>query len=451
MMSLDEALSDLRMLNTDSRCSNREYIQDIESKYEQRKAENAKWLKWQQQADIVRADERKSAAYGASNQDYMDSAAFGSSQDEIPAFGSSKEQISAFDSSQEQISDFGSNEEQIPTTNILFPSVSSATDSRVEHKPVSEFTRIMNQTQSNSQNVVVTDPANSSSNSISIQINQGVPTIHKAANLQVASTNQPRMGPLHMRGRGSCMMPPILRGRGIPPTLRGLSSRAMAPSILSRDSQFVTNITIQQKHSHIPYYSNYKLENDAFNRRMQFNPRRMWNVNQRQQYSSPYPVITLPPSIPPCTAVQRYHCGPYPQSVVKLSGVLTSFKQRTLRTRARVRFCVREETTDQDDLTAQLANIKLDTSSFKLNENGRSGLSLTTGGGGLIGCGFADFSRRRESTPISSTTDDAEGFRSRLVVEPRSRHMSLEPNDPLIRSDLLATSLNNLDLDESSE
>jgi len=429
MLSLDEALSELGMLNTDSKCS-RQYIQDIETKYEQRKAENAKWLKWQQQADIVRADDRKSAAYASANQEGMDQSAFSNN--------------SAADSNCH-------NQRLASSIVVNVPSVSSATAGGGEHKPVynpvgengvSEFTRILHRSSSNSENVVVTDPANSSSNnSISIQINQGEPTIDRG-------DYTPRLGSgtLHPM-RGGCMMPP---------SLRGLSSRAVSPSILSRDSQFVTNITIQHKHSHIPYYSNYKLEKDAFSRRMQFSPRRMWS-QQRQQYSSPYPVINLPSTIPPCTAVERYHCGPYPPSVLKLSGVLTSFKQRTLRTRARVRFCVRDESTEQDELTAQLANIKLDTSSFKLNENGRSSISLpppltnSVGSSGLIGCGFAEISRRRESTPTSSTTDDAEGYRSRLIVEPRSRHMSLEPNDPLMRSDLLATSLNNLDLEESSE
>jgi len=431
MLSLDEALSELGMLNTDNRCR-REYIQDIEAKFERRKAENANWIKWQQKADIVREDNTEHLPpfnYNQSADNRMSSNLM--SESGMPSNNDYPKQLSGMPSN--------------GATSIVvnLPSGEMNGDG-------GDFTRIMQQQNSNPANGVITDPANSSrNNSISIQINQGpTPFIHRDPMPPHPRVTQP--GPLQMRFPPSAPYP----------ALRGVTS---SPSI-TRDSQFVTNITIQNQR----FYPKYKLEQDSFNRRMQFSPRRIWSQQHRHQYSSPYPLISLPSSLPSsCTSVvQPYHC--YPSSVLKLSGVLTSFKHRTFRTRARVRFCLHEEN-NADDLTAQLANIKLDTSSFtKLNTKGIKspppptlnssptapcGLSLTpppstsnycttTTSGALIG--------RRDSTPTSQVDELDEFSCRRLILEPRSRHMSLEPNDPFIKSDLLATSLNNLDLDESS-
>jgi len=388
MVSLDEALDELGMLSNGSRYK-REYIQDIEAAYEKRKAENAKWLNWHTRADIVREEdmERKNipSLEVLAKQQHKDNANL---QQNNPAVGQTLH-----------------------------------TNGKVE------FTNLMSAC--SNQNVIQ-DPANTSSTSISIQIGGG--------------NHHPYM----MRGVSPMTNP-----------IRGLNCSASM-----KDSQFVTNITVKQNQSGFPPYSNLKLEKDSYNRRIQFNPRR--GCEYRGQYSSPYyhhRVITLPPSISssstqPTSSTSMMMNGQYTPScntrnktyphtsVLKLSGVLTSFKHRTFRTRPRVRFCVREENTDE--LTAQLSNIKLNTASFNLN-NGcatsdqscpTSTTTTTTIPSSL------QVSSRRESTPDNDNLRMA--VRNRLLLEPRSRHMSLEPNDPLLRSDLLAISLNHLDLEDES-
>jgi len=386
MVSLDEALDELGMLSNGSRYK-REYIQDIEAAYEKRKAENAKWLNWHTRADIVREEdmERKN----------------------IPSLELLAKQ---------------QHKHHINFQNTPAVGQTGHTNGKVE------FTNLMSAC--SNQNVIQ-DPANTSSTSISIQIGAGSP-------------HQPYM----MRGVSPMTNP-----------LRGLS----CSSSINKDSQFVTNITVKQSQSGFPPYSKLKLERDSYNRRVQFNPRR--GCEYRSQYSSPYyhhRVITLPPSISSTqtesssslmmngqyTPSSHTRTKTYPHtSVLKLSGVLTSFKHRTFRTRPRVRFCVREENTDE--LTAQLSNIKLNTSSFNMNNsNVTSDQSCVTSTITTTTPSSLQVSSRRESTPEEDNLRMA--VRNRLLLEPRSRHMSLEPNDPLMRSDLLAISLNHLDLEDET-
>eukprot|EP00088_Acartia_fossae_P053406 TRINITY_DN607_c0_g1_i13.p1 TRINITY_DN607_c0_g1~~TRINITY_DN607_c0_g1_i13.p1 ORF type:complete len:477 (-),score=93.10 TRINITY_DN607_c0_g1_i13:247-1677(-) len=470
MLSLDEALNELGMLSSASRYK-KEYIQDIEAKFERRKAENAKWLKWQQRADIVREDSCESSA--ANNGHHQNAQLNG----------------------------------EVSTNNGLLTANRAPSTNSQQHQPSSSATP---------WGGGLNHSNHSSSNSISIQINQEagagvnngfIPTGENA--MMTPQSNlipNPLMNVPHIPTVSAPTSTAMLRGglcRPPPPPL--LST---APCI-SRDSQYVTNITINHNNQNVviakgspyspgssPYsaggccpYPNLKLENDAYhNRRMQFKPRRMWNGSHRPQYSSPYRVISLPPAMPhlpgTTTGVQSYgnrapnaagpnHPAPsYAElklSGLKLSGVLTSFKHRTFRTRARVRFCVAEENTE--DLTAQLANIKLDTSSFTNMQNtnqrpikGRTPLTSPPPPA-TNSSEDHDVVFRRESTPGGTggsnggglSDDDAECLRSsqrqrRLIIEPRSRHMSLEPNDPLMmRSEVLATSLNNLDLEENSD
>jgi len=296
------------------------------------------------------------------------------------------------------------------------------------------------------------------------------------------------------------------------------------------DQNYVSSISIhhssQRGPEPIPIYTSQKLEDEIRSHRLQYKTRCRSDPSGSTtiRLSSPYMsrLISLPAGVPPGPYNSALSLGrgvhaclpqggavpPY-RTTLKLSGVLTSFKHRTFRTRrSRVRFCAREESTD--DLTKQLANIKLDISSVNCSssdrtdtdKNGKNMQNFTqikpysyfkerhphhSGGPSLCltsepllsnscpcpastdlnlngqaqagislesldaTCTTTSSSTTTSSNVVSLTSNDLRvSGRPRLILEPRSRHISLESeDDPSIHSEL-TSSLNRLDLEEAA-
>jgi len=247
----------------------------------------------------------------------------------------------------------------------------------------------------------------------------------------------------------------------------GLSRLSVGPSrntdiqhrVSNMDRNFVTSISISGQPDSFPVfarvdtgsiYSNERLQDEIVSNRTRISLRggkvRSFSYNSSPYLtrlissSSPYPAISYNkgPTLPP-----PYRALPDPQyrPIVKLTGVLTSFKQRPLKTRSRVRFSNRErdETESTDDLTKQLANIKLDLSSLSSGDPNRNGLSKDI---------LSIENHRAGSVPDLFRSSQKSPDPVRSSIEHRSRHMSLESTETSIHSDL-TSSLTHLNISRS--
>jgi len=159
------------------------------------------------------------------------------------------------------------------------------------------------------------------------------------------------------------------------------------PPRITVDSSFVTSISLHQS----PRFTgsqHFRHEIRSIRSRLA----RGGGSSSTIQYSSPYirQIITVPPSsrstpYPGPNNLLKSCLYQPPESrfarttaTLKLSGVLTSFRHRArpCKSRARVRFSGEEEQSTED-LTNQLANIKLDLSSLKSSDSNSNVSSFT--------------------------------------------------------------------------
>jgi len=155
------------------------------------------------------------------------------------------------------------------------------------------------------------------------------------------------------------------------------------PPRITVDSSFVTSISLHQA----PRFSgsqHFRHEIRSIRSRLA----RGGGSTSTIQYSSPYirQIITVPPSSRstpypgPNNLLKSCLYQPpesrFTRTTLKLSGVLTSYRARPSKSRARVRFSEEEEQSTED-LTNQLANIKLDLSSLKSSDSNSNVSSFT--------------------------------------------------------------------------
>ncbi|XP_023327893.1 uncharacterized protein LOC111701017 [Eurytemora carolleeae] len=253
--------------------------------------------------------------------------------------------------------------------------------------------------------------------------------------------------------------------------LDGSCSRSMVYMIGEDESQrsqininpsFVTNIKICSPR--IPgRFSSQRLNSDIIENRTRSNSRellclrdcvgprftRILNIPYTSPYTRPY---TSPYSVSNSSlSCPRNPSNSYPSlsslsltypststsspgsTTIKLSGVLTSFKHRTWKTRARVRFSHREENTE--DIIEQLANIKLDISSLSSSDPNRNLQSFVQ-------------SKQYTKERFPRSGHIRLEHRSRMLsLDSRSR-LQLEEDEPSLNGDL-SCSLNQLDLEQS--